>query len=279
MRSCLYGQGYYIEKEDNYYGTKVAGLYGVANQYGGGARGLVKTDFFVAIDFDGTIVDQDITDAVIQKFSRPGWEIPERLWESGQMGSRECLEIQMSLINEPVADVLRFIDRFSIDPNFLAFTELLNEMEIPFALISDGFKAFIQRLLLNAGFKNMPQVYANGLMQQRCGLKTVFPYANRQCPSGTCKCKVASNLSAGRQVILIGDGRSDFCLAQKACFIFSRGKLSRFCAEHNLPFQPFDDFSEVARSITEGIEIVSASGSSNFMNHNEDGPHICNLIH
>ena len=112
----------------------------------------MKTDFFVAIDFDGTIVDQDITDAVIQQFSRPGWEIPERLWESGQMGSRECLEIQMSLIHEPVADVLQFIDRFKIDPNFIGIADLLNEMGIPFAIVSDGFKVFIERLLVNAGF-------------------------------------------------------------------------------------------------------------------------------
>jgi 2,3-diketo-5-methylthio-1-phosphopentane phosphatase len=185
----------------------------------------MKTDFFVAIDFDGTIVDQDITDAVIQQFSRPGWEIPERLWESGQMGSRECLEIQMSLIHEPVADVLQFIDRFKIDPNFIGIADLLNEMGIPFAIVSDGFKVFIERLLVNAGFKEMPPVYANGLIQQRSRLKLVFPYANRQCPSGTCKCTVTNNVSEGRSVILIGDGRSDYCLAQKAAFIFSKGKL------------------------------------------------------
>jgi 2-hydroxy-3-keto-5-methylthiopentenyl-1-phosphate phosphatase len=239
----------------------------------------MTTDLFVAIDFDGTIVDQDITDAVIQKFARPGWEIPERLWESGQMGSRECLEIQMSLINKPVMDILQFIDRFEIDPHFIEVIDLLNETGTPFAIVSDGFKQFIERLLVNAGFKKMPPVYANGLIQQRRGLKTVFPYANRLCPSGTCKCTVTNNVSGGRSVILIGDGRSDFCLAQKAAFIFSKGKLGRFCVEHNLRFRPFDNFFDVAEWIKQGIEIVSASSGSNFINTDKDGQPICNLVH
>jgi 2,3-diketo-5-methylthio-1-phosphopentane phosphatase len=237
----------------------------------------MTTDFFVTIDFDGTIVDQDITDAVIQQFAKTGWEIPERLWEAGQMGSRECLEIQMSLINESMLDVLAFIDRFEVDPNFLGFTHLLNEMGVPFAIVSDGFNVFIERLLGNAGFMKMPKIYANGLIKKRVGLKTVFPYANRQCLSGTCKCLATKNLSGDRSVILIGDGRSDFCLAQKAAFIFSKGKLGRFCAEAGLRFRPFEDFSDIAKWFKEGIEIVPVSGSLNLANHVEEGQHICNL--
>lgn len=237
----------------------------------------MKTDFFVTIDFDGTIVDQDITDAVIQNFATTGWEIPERLWESGQMGSRECLEIQMSLIHEPLADVLNFIDRFEIDPNFPCFIDLLNEMGVPFAIISDGFKVFIERLLGNAGFMKMPLIYANGLIETRVGLKTIFPYGNRQCSSGTCKCSATNNLSNGRSVILIGDGRSDFCLAQKAAYIFSKGKLGHYCAEAGLRFRSFDDFSDITKCIEEGIDIVPASGSFNLANHFKEGLQICNL--
>jgi 2-hydroxy-3-keto-5-methylthiopentenyl-1-phosphate phosphatase len=239
----------------------------------------MTSDLFVAIDFDGTIIDQDITDAVIQRFAKPGWEIPERLWETGQMGSRECLAIQMSLINKPVADVLNFIDQFEIDPYFLGFTDLLNQMGMPFAIVSDGFSVFIERLLGNAGFMKMPRIYANELIKKRAGLKTVFPYANRQCSSGTCKCSVTNNLSGDRSVILIGDGRSDFCLAQKAAFIFSKGKLGRFCAEVGLRFQPFEDFSDIAKWLNEGIEVVPASGSLYLANHIEEGQHICNLAH
>ncbi len=231
----------------------------------------MKKDFFVAVDFDGTIVDRDITDAVIQKFALPGWELAERLWDSGQMGSRECLEIQMSLIHQPVEDILNFIDQFVIDPAFLEFSDLLNEMGVPFAIVSDGFKVFIERLLGNAGFKRMPSIYANELINERPKLKTVFPFANRQCLSGTCKCSVAGNISGERSVILIGDGRSDFCLAQKAAFVFSKGKLSQFCMESDIPFQPFKNFSDIAKRIKEKIEILTASGSSILANHVEEG--------
>lgn len=220
---------------------------------------IMKRSVFVAIDFDGTIINQDITDAVIQKFAKPGWEIPERLWEAGQMGSRECLAIQMSLVTESKSAVLNFIDRFKIDPHFLDFAIELGEIGVSYSVVSDGFKIFIERLLRNAGFTRMPLIHANELIWTHHKLQVRFPYSSRQCASGTCKCSVVDNLSGGNPVILIGDGRSDFCLAQKADYIFAKGKLSRFCSESGLPFRAFHDFSEISKCIKETLAAIPAA--------------------
>jgi len=239
----------------------------------------MRRDFFVAIDFDGTIIEQDITDAVIQKFAKPGWEIPERLWETGGMGSRECLEIQMSLINEPLENILDYIDRFSIDAKFAGFISLLTEVGVSFAIVSDGFRIFVERLLRNAGFSELPPVYANDFLKKRFGLKAVFPNTERQCLSGTCKCSVVENSSEGRPIILIGDGRSDFCLARKAEYVFSKGRLSEFCSDNGLRYKAFEDFSDVAQYIQEIIEIVPVSCKTRIINKDIEDGHICNLIH
>jgi 2-hydroxy-3-keto-5-methylthiopentenyl-1-phosphate phosphatase len=60
--------------------------------------------------------------------------------------------------------------------------------------------------------------------------------------SGTCKCAVAKETK--RRTLMIGDGRSDFCVAQTADFVFAKDKLLVHCREHGIPHEAFADFAE-----------------------------------
>lgn len=205
-------------------------------------------NFFISIDFDGTIVGQDITDEVIKRFAGPGWEPIEEEWERGLIGSRECLSRQMSLIEAPLEEALEYIDRFEVDKTFPGFISFLRENNIPHAVVSDGFKPFSQRILKNAGLSGLP-VYANALKEEGGRLKAYFPYSKEACPSGTCKCAVAGDAGGGAPVILIGDGRSDFGLAGKAAYVFAKRKLVDHCSEKKIPHSAFRDFSEIEKNL------------------------------
>jgi 2-hydroxy-3-keto-5-methylthiopentenyl-1-phosphate phosphatase len=201
--------------------------------------------YFVAIDFDGTVTDVDIIDAVLQSFARPEWQEAETLWEQGIIGSRECLERQMSMVDQPLGKLLDYIDGFSIDGTFKDFAGYLDARDIPYAVISDGFQVFIERLLANAGLGQVP-VYANLLREERGTLRTVFPYSQPDCDSANCKCTAVSELSKERSLIVIGDGQSDFCLAHQARHVFTKKKLSGYCRENNIPYTAFVSFAEIA---------------------------------
>ncbi|MBI5587901.1 MAG: HAD-IB family phosphatase [Deltaproteobacteria bacterium] len=208
----------------------------------------MRFDLFVAIDFDGTIVEKDITDEVIKEFARPGWELAEEEWEKGVIGSRECLERQMALIEEPLDKVVKFVDRFEVDSTFPEFIAYLKKNHIPHGVVSDGFEAFSKRILSNAGLADTP-VFANLLKEADGRLKAFFPNSKPGCPSGTCKCMVTSGIGNGAPVILIGDGRSDFCLGRKAGFVFAKRKLEVYCRENGIPHAAFKDFTDVSRYI------------------------------
>jgi len=214
----------------------------------------MKPHFFVAIDFDGTIVAQDVTDSVIQRFSRSGWEIAERLWTEGKIGSRECLSIQTSLLSASIEEILYYIDGMRVDPAFPAFVNFLRTASIPFAIISDGFQEFIKRVLANSGINEFPIIIANRLQENQTGLEAIFPYAEERCSAGTCKCAAASKIGGVLPVVLIGDGRSDFCLARNSDYVLSKGKLSAFCAENAIPGQPFKDFADATRILQWGMK-------------------------
>ncbi|HEX9020125.1 MAG TPA: MtnX-like HAD-IB family phosphatase, partial [Nitrospirota bacterium] len=205
---------------------------------------LMESPYFFAIDFDGTVTDADIIDTVLQRFADPAWQEVETQWERGLIGSRQCLETQMSLVDSSLAGLLDYIDEFAIDESFRDFIALLAERQIPYAIISDGFRVFIERLLATAGLKRLP-VYANELREENTGLKTLFPYSRPDCDAANCKCDVVARLSGERPVILIGDGRSDFCIARKANHVFTKNTLTGHCRANSIPHTPFDSFSEI----------------------------------
>ncbi len=226
--------------------NKECGLQPVANQ--NNPAMISAAEFFVAIDFDGTVTDVDLLDAVLKSFADPRWKDAEALWESGLMGSRECLEIQMSLVHQPLDGLLRFLDDFAIGEDFVRFVSFLRRRHIPFAVISDGFEEFIRRVLGNAGMAQIP-VYANSLKRENGTYRSLFPYAHPDCPSATCKCRVADDLSKGLPVLLIGDGRSDFCLAKKSSFAFTKNSLTEYCRTNDVPHVPFSDFREIEEQL------------------------------
>lgn len=209
----------------------------------------MQTNLYVSIDFDGTITDTDITDAVIQRFARPGWEEAERLWEDGLIGSRECLEAQFSLIDASLDNILKYVDTYSIDRDFKGFLGFLRDTGIPHGIISDGFQVVIERMLNRAGMSHVP-VYANRLIEEGGELKTSFPYHNKNCASGVCKCEVAKTLSSDSPVIHIGDGRSDFCIAEAANLVYSKSKLTAFCREKAIRHIEFANFRDIETSMS-----------------------------
>ncbi len=224
----------------------------------------MKSKIFVSIDFDGTITDCDITDEILKAFARPEWEEIERRWETGIIGSRECLSLQFSLIDSPIEKILKYVDCFAPNRTFSSFIEFIRENKIPFAIISDGFDIFIKRILSNAGIKNVP-VFANKVDNNGKGLKTVFPYMGKECPFGICKCSVAEKLSNGNRIFHIGDGRSDFCLSEKVTYTFSKGKLTEYCKTNNIPHFSFKDFNDIKTVLEKYVKNSFELGKTDFV--------------
>ncbi|MDU2065907.1 MAG: MtnX-like HAD-IB family phosphatase [Sporomusaceae bacterium] len=205
-------------------------------------------DYFLAIDFDGTIADRDVTDAVLEQFAEPEWEFIEKQWEAGIFGSQECLRRQMALVKRPLTELLEFVSTISIDPSFRAFVQFAQREKIPMAIISDGFEVFIQRILEQNGLQGLA-VYANTLKEHEGAFMTSYPHNSPHCPSGTCKCQTAEVISGGLPVYLIGDGRSDFCLAKQADFVYAKAKLVDFCEEEGLDYCVYRSFQEIQQDL------------------------------
>ncbi len=67
---------------------------------------------------------------------------------------------------------------------------------------------------------------------------------------GTCgePCKRA-DLPTNGNVVYVGDGYSDRCVAQAADRVFARDGLARYLDEHGVSYERFDTLCDVVRSL------------------------------
>ena len=198
-----------------------------------------------AIDFDGTIALEDTTDVLLDRRAEPAWLDVEREWLAGRIGSRECLARQAALIRATPEELNATLLDVAIDPDFASFVVAATRCGATMQVVSDGFDRCIFPVLERAGVR-MP-VTCNRLKPAGGNRWTAeFPSFAPGCESmsGVCKCQAAQTK---RTLILIGDGRSDFCLASRADVVLAKGALAAHCAEKNHPHTPINSFADVLK--------------------------------
>ncbi|MGV3344281.1 MtnX-like HAD-IB family phosphatase [Enterobacteriaceae bacterium LUAb1] len=208
----------------------------------------------ILCDFDGTISFRDVTDTLLMRFGQPGWDTLEQQWLSGEIGSQSCMSGQIALLDMTREDLDMCLADIAIDPDFKQFVAVAQRFGIPLSIVSDGLDYAIQRILKLNGLHNLP-IIANHLKQiseRRWQLS--FPYKNRHChkASGVCKCAVAQHTTS--RVLLVGDGRSDFCVATQADYVLAKSSLTEECRRQNIPHTAFHNFSD-ATHILESLLI------------------------
>jgi 2,3-diketo-5-methylthio-1-phosphopentane phosphatase len=204
----------------------------------------------VICDFDGTISTVDVTDRLLEAFADPEWLEVEAEWKSGLIGSRDCLDRQLSLLRATGADIDALADIIDIDPHFQSFAKFCAGEAVPLVIVSDGLDGIIQRILDRHALGHLP-VYANSMLTDASGCHhLVSPHRNAHCSSGagTCKCEVISELTVHRptRLLFVGDGQSDFCAASRvADVVAAKSKLLTHLTDTGRACVPYTTFADV----------------------------------
>ena len=205
------------------------------------------------IDFDGTLSVGDTVDAMLERFADDRWKDLEDDWLNGKITAIECMKQQLDLVEADQVTLEDFFRGIQLDASFIPFHKYISQFS-KVAIVSDGLDHAIDVATHNADIPAMP-IYANKLNFKPNGVSISYPYQNPQCKAGNgvCKCQIAEQLSmdVGGKVILIGDGKSDYCLAKHADIVFAKGKLITHCEQENIPFRRFQTFAEVLEVVKE----------------------------
>ncbi len=206
----------------------------------------------VFCDFDGTITQLDATDQILTQLAHPSWREIEREWMLGLIGSRECLERQIALVDAPVEELHAVIDAVAIDREFKTFCKFARKKRLPLYILSDGFDYVVRRILKGAGvdrhFRSGSNLFASALRVEGSRLVPSFPHSPEPCAHGcaTCKAALIGRLREGRQpVIFIGDGMSDRFAVEVADVVFAKRHLLAYCRESGIACHSFETFKDV----------------------------------
>lgn len=205
------------------------------------------SDWTILCDFDGTVTVEDTTDTLLERFGRQGWEVLEDDWRAGRINSHDCMAGQVALLDMNHDEFDVHLAERALDPQFADFIDAAKARKVPIEILSDGLDYAIHNILRRAGLDSLP-VVSNRLQQvgeREWSLE--FPNASATCrvASGTCKCERASRAqNSRRRVLLIGDGASDFCVAETADFVFAKGKLIAHCIAKRIPHAAIGGFAD-----------------------------------
>ncbi len=199
----------------------------------------------VLVDFDGTIVQDDPTDRLFERFADPLWRVLEEAWQRGRISSRECMQRQVELLRVSPEELDNQIANIRIDPGFRTFLEFCEAEGGDVRVVSDGLDRMVEGTLTGAGLA-VP-FFANKLEWQggeRWRLRLPYMRADCRSDAANCKCSHAPQPHS-RPRVVVGDGRSDFCAATSADYVIARGALVEHCRAAGKRHATFDNFEEV----------------------------------
>lgn len=202
------------------------------------------------IDFDGTLSVRDTVDAMLERFAGPEWEAVEQEWLDGHITAVQCMQKQLRMVKTDHMSLESFFRGIQLDASFLPFYRHVSQFS-KVAIVSDGLDHAIKVAMKNAALPELP-VYANKLHFVPDGIDISWPHKNQACRAGNgvCKCAVARDLSGGdMRVILVGDGKSDACLANEADVVFAKGSLIKYCEKNDIPHIKFQTFADVLAKV------------------------------
>lgn len=212
-----------------------------------------RVNCHVFVDFDGTIVPRDVTDTVLETFADPSWLEIEAEWKAGKIGSRDCLSRQVALIRATPQAMDALVASIDVDPGFPEFVELCRSEGLGISVLSDGLDRAVKGVLAR---HHIDLAYAaNALVPVGDdGWRLNFPHMKPSCvsQSGNCKC-AAAMAKAAPATIMVGDGRSDFCISNRATFVLAKGALATHCETNNLHHRKFSVFDEATVLLAEWL--------------------------
>ena len=198
------------------------------------------------IDFDGTLSVRDTIDAMLERFAPPEWEEVEQEWLDGHITAVECTQKQVRMVESDHVTLENFFRGIQLDTTFLPFYRYVSQFA-KVAIVSDGLDHAIKVAMKKAALPELP-VFANKLHFVPNGIDISYPHIQPSCKggNGVCKCAVANNLSAGiGPIVLVGDGKSDACLAKSADVVFAKGSLIKHCEKEGIAHHKFQTFADV----------------------------------
>jgi 2-hydroxy-3-keto-5-methylthiopentenyl-1-phosphate phosphatase len=196
----------------------------------------------VAVDWDGTVTEVDGLHLVLLEFGEV--EIFEA--HESRLGRdltlHEVIAGEFRTVRAPLPEVVEFVrENARLRAGFGDFARKHQPL-----VVSSGFHELIEPVLEREGLEL--DVRANRLDARADGWRVLFRSAE-SCPVCGEPCKRVDVAGLG-DLVYVGDGFSDRCVAGAAMRVFARDGLVDYLEGKGIEFERFDDFHDVDRALS-----------------------------
>jgi 2-hydroxy-3-keto-5-methylthiopentenyl-1-phosphate phosphatase len=195
----------------------------------------------LVLDWDGTVTVRDTLWMLMERFGDQAVFDRSEEGLGSTLSLQDVIDAQMRTITAPLDEALAFLlAEARVRDGFAA----LAARHRP-TILSSGFHETIEPLLAREGVAL--DVVANHIDAGPDGWRVLW---NDDAVCAVCGdlCKRRA-LPAGRPLVYVGDGYSDRCAALAADRVFARRDLADYLASRDHPFEPFEDFDDVAAAL------------------------------
>ena len=204
----------------------------------------------LVVDFDGTVTEQDLLDTIAQRFGDPEVyrEVDEGL-DEGRLTLREVITREYEPVRSSLDEIVRWeLENVSIRPGFKELVELARARGWRFVIVSSGFHELIEPILEREGVE--VELHANRVDPRPDGWRVDWQYDETCDNCGeSCKRSIVQEFGGDGEIVYVGDGYSDRCAAEASNLVFATKGLARYLDERGIPYEPFDNFNDVARRL------------------------------
>jgi 2-hydroxy-3-keto-5-methylthiopentenyl-1-phosphate phosphatase len=195
----------------------------------------------LVLDWDGTVTEVDGLHLVLLEFG------DEKIYDSAEnrlgreLTLNEVIALEFTSVSAPLEEVVAWMrENVRVRAGFAELARTHDPL-----IVSSGFRELIEPILEREEIEL--ELIANRVDARPDGWRARFREA------ATCEvcgqpCKRADVAGLG-EFAYAGDGYSDRCVAELATRVFARDGLARYLEARGVPFEPFEDFHDVAAAL------------------------------
>lgn len=199
----------------------------------------------LCLDFDDTILENNLSRAVLERFADPSWRAFEQRFRKGNLSVEEYNTAAMDLVEADEAAIIAFA-RESAKPraglvDLVLWAEVNDWQPI---VVSNSLDILVAPVLVDLGLERLARHTGRASKHYRWRVRYLSP-RGIEVAAGFKLAYVNAFRSAGDFVVYAGDGASDVDAATVADAVFARSTLLERLRGHRERLHPFETFFDV----------------------------------
>lgn len=212
----------------------------------------------VVLDFDGTLVLQDVGEILLDEFAPPEWRQEDARYNSGAITSKELAERGHGYLPTSKRDEMVEFARSSVvlRAGALDLASFCKANDVPLEVVSSGLDLYIAPFLRFFEIDGIPVSAKVADFDQGSFLVPTYPPDIEVCERlGVCKCsRVRHHQKNVYTVLFAGNGTSDQCVAGEADRAYARSSLAEYCDRVGIEYTLFESFDVVQNDLKAAVK-------------------------